>query len=185
MAIISAAEIIRMIITTAALGYIFSAFISKKSIYGVYKSISMEDIKLAALISAPAVILHEMAHKFVAMAFGISAEFFASYTGLALGVILKMFGSPFLVFIPGYVIISSANIIQSGIISFAGPFTNLLLWLSATVIVKYYHRLKNKHMLIIILTKKINGILFLFNMIPFGFFDGANVLSAVRFIIGI
>jgi Zn-dependent protease len=185
MAVISVIEIIRIIITTAALGYIFSAFIPKKSIYGIYKSISMDDIKLAALIAAPAVILHEMAHKFVAIAFGIHAEFFASYTGLALGVILKMFGSPFLVFIPGYVMISSANIIQSGIISFAGPFTNLLLWLFATLMLQYYHKLKNKHMLILALTKKINGILFLFNMIPFGFFDGAKVFSAVRFILGI
>lgn len=184
MAFITLAEIFRIVVMSLALGYIFSGFIPKKakSIMDYYKksrfSINWEDMKLAMIVTAPAVVLHEMGHKFVALALGYHAEFFASYLGLALGVFLKVVGSPFIIFIPGYVDIGQAPVVQAGIIALAGPIVNLLLWLTATIIVKTV-KVKRQTMLTLYLTKRINGILFLFNMIPIGFFDGGKVLQAL------
>jgi len=48
--------------------------------------LSWKDFKFAIIITAPAVILHELAHKFVAMAMGLTATFHAWYTGLGIGV---------------------------------------------------------------------------------------------------
>jgi len=183
MAFISLAEFSRIVVMTLALGYIFSGFVPTKrvNVLDYYRksrfSINWEDMKFAIIVTAPAVVLHELGHKFVAMALGYSAEFFTSYLGLALGVFLKVVGSPFIIFIPGYVSIGEAPILAVGIIALAGPMVNLLLWITATVMVKTM-KLGRKTLMILLLTKRINGILFLFNMIPLGIFDGAKVLQA-------
>lgn len=184
MAFITIAEIFRIVVMTLALGYIFSGFIPSKTknIMDYYKksrfAIDWESIKVAMIVTAPAVVFHELGHKFVALVTGYNAEFFASYLGLALGVFLKIIGSPFIVFIPGYVSIGNAPVVASGIIALAGPLVNLLLWVIATIIVKTTKQ-KGQKLTILLLTKRINGILFLFNMIPFGFFDGGKVLQAL------
>jgi Zn-dependent protease len=184
MAFITLIEIFRIAVMTLALGYIFSGFVpaQTKTIMDYYKKsrfgIDWDTMKLAMLVTAPAVVLHEMGHKFVALALGYHAEFFTSYIGLAIGVALKLIGSPFIIFIPGYVSIGNAPVVPSGIIALAGPLINLLLWLVATIIVKTT-KPKRQTLTALMLTKRINGILFLFNMIPFGFFDGGKVLQAV------
>lgn len=184
MAFITLTEIFRIIVMTLALGYIFSGFIPKTTVRNItdyYKksrfNVDWEEMKFAIIVTAPAVVLHEMGHKFTALALGYSAEFFTSYLGLALGVFLKVVGSPFIVFIPGYVSLGNTPVLQAGIIALAGPMVNLLLWLISTIIVKTTKLSKNT-MMILYLTKRINGILFLFNMIPVSFFDGAKVLQA-------
>ncbi len=170
---------------TLALGYIFSGFVPQRirSPMDYYKksrfSIDWEDMKLAIIVTAPAVVLHELGHKFTAMAMGYNAEFFTSYFGLAIGVFLKVVGSPFIIFIPGYVSIGEAPVVASGIIALAGPMVNLLLWVAATIIVKTAKIRSRKHMMALMLTKRINGTLFIFNMIPLGIFDGAKVLQAL------
>ena len=170
---ISLIEIVRMIIVTIGIGYIFSGFMRFPSMS------SYDSLKLSIYVAAPAVILHELMHKFVAIFLGLNAEFFASYPGLALGVFLKAIGSPFLILVPGYVSIPFTNPLDSAIVAFAGPFTNLLLWGIAYLILKYHNRLSTKQMTILSLTKRINIILFFFNMIPFGPFDGAKVFSGI------
>jgi Zn-dependent protease len=180
MPLITLMELFRIIVIMLALAYIFSIFIPKQRSPFDLRSFRFEDFKIAVLISAPAVILHELAHKFTAMFFGLDATFFASYFGLAIGVLLRAIHSPFLIIVPGYVQISTnATVAQTGIIAFAGPFVNLLLWLIPAYILKTAKKLKRKTVLVLYLTKKINMILFLFNMIPFGFFDGAKVFKAL------
>ena len=76
MVLITAQEIIDLAILTAALGYIFSGFIKRpRDILDYLRpSLAFDDIKYAAMIVAPAVILHELAHKGVGLFFGFSTK---------------------------------------------------------------------------------------------------------------
>lgn len=194
MALLSLVELFRLIVMTLALGYIFSAFMpqqlfGQRGIYHLLKAqaqgFDWEALKYAAIITAPAVVLHELGHKFVALAFGLSAEFFASYWGLGLGVFLKMVSAPFIIFIPGYVDIPyNVNPMITGVIALAGPMVNLFLWLSSSVYLKFFKPNK-KQMILAFLTKRVNMFLFIFNMLPFGFFDGAKVFRGLAYFISL
>lgn len=175
-------EVLRILLMTAAIGYIFSITIIRHETYDPLKpkkKFSWDGIKIGVLAAAPGVILHEMAHKFVALAYGLNAEFFASYIGLAIGIILKAVGSPFLIFIPGYVQISGGTPLQSAITAFAGPLMNGLLWLVSWYILRNYKNLSENTILVLTLNKRINGILFLFNLIPIPPFDGSKVAQGI------
>ncbi|MBS3108655.1 site-2 protease family protein [Candidatus Woesearchaeota archaeon] len=177
--IISLIEFFRLVVVTFALGYIFSSSIKlPKDIEDFYKGFDWGNIKIAVAIAAPAVLLHELGHKFTALAFGINAEFFASYLGLGIGVLLRLINSPLLLFVPGYVNIANATSVQSMIIAFMGPFMNLLLWIGAFLLLKYRHY-NAKASIILYATKRINMILFIFNMLPIPPFDGFKVLSGL------
>ncbi len=169
---ISFIEIVRLVIVTFAIGYIFSGFIRFPT------RSSYEAIKFSIYVAAPAVIIHELMHKFVAIFFGLNAEFFASYFGLAIGVFLKLINSPFIILVPGYVTIPLTTPLKSALIAFVGPFTNLVLWFIAILVLRLKN-LSRKQVLFLVLTKRINIILFIFNMIPFGPLDGAKVLNGI------
>ena len=176
MPIITIREIFDLIIMTMALGYILSGLGKQKTIESYLNPISAwDDIKFSMLVTAPGVILHELGHKFVALLLGLKAEFFASYFGLGLGVLLKLMSSPLLIFVPGYVSVSASTPLQSSITAFAGPFVNLLLWILGFLMLKYKKGMKRKEMFGWFLIKKVNMILFLFNMIPIPPFDGFQV----------
>ena len=171
-------ELLRIVVVTVAIGYIFSGFV-RYPLRSYTKKDNIENIKFSMLVAAPAVILHELAHKFVAISFGINAEFFANYFGLGIGVLLKLISSPFLILVPGYVSITEATINQRAIIAFSGPLMNLLLYGVATLLLMTKIRFSKKQLTFLSYAKRINIILFLFNMIPFGPFDGAKVFSAL------
>jgi len=75
-------------------------------------------------------------NKFVALGFGLSATFHASYFGLSLGVFLRLIHSPFIIFVPGFVSITGGTPLQYSIIAAAGPLMNLILWLGSALILK-------------------------------------------------
>ena len=83
MAIITLPEIVDIIVMTIAIGYIFSKFFRRTPQEGYdpltyyRKNVLWEDIKYGAIIAAPAVVLHELAHKFAAIGFGASATIHA------------------------------------------------------------------------------------------------------------
>lgn len=82
-------------------------------------------------------VLHELAHKYVAIHFGAKAEFFAWKQGLLLAVALAIFTNGAFVFAaPGavYVFGKRVSVKENGIISLAGPATNLLVALAAGLI---------------------------------------------------
>lgn len=192
--IFSIGELIDVVIMTIAVGFIFKDLFVQPHEEGfdplraVRESTffrTWKDMYFAILITAPAIIFHELAHKLVAIYFGLSATFHASYTFLALGVVLKLLHSPFLFFVPGYVSHALAGPVETMAIAFAGPGLNLALWISAsllcasTAIRKTYP----KALLVFYLTARINMFLFFFNMLPIPPFDGFAVFSSLYTIV--
>lgn len=178
MVLLSLNEIMYIVVLTLALGYIFSGFIQRpRSPFERVSAFNWKDIKYAAMVAAPAVILHEFGHKFVAMAFGLDATFHVYWFGLALGIVLKLVSAPFLILAPAYVSIPiTVTPLQGFLTAFAGPFVNLVLWLGSA----YYLKIGNlayKYMALIATSVKINKLLFIFNMIPFPPLDGYKVFT--------
>lgn len=188
MPLITAGEIIDLVLMTFFVGYIFSGIVPiRREKYDplLYykKRFDFEGLKFAIMATAPAIILHEMAHKFVALGFGLDAVFFAFYRNsftLLLGVltiISKLTGFGFMFFVPGFVGISgSGTHIQFALTAFAGPFVNLVLWLGSWYMLKNKKYRKN-HYLLLLLTNRINMFLFIFNILPIPGFDGYKVFA--------
>lgn len=186
--IFSLQEIIDVIIMTAAVGYIFhdvlGQVVHRKEDYDPLvhykKRFDFNSLKFAAMVAAPAIIIHELGHKFVAMYFGYTATFHAAYIWLLIGVLLKLMNFGFIFLVPAYVSYSGAvNPLQSSLIAFAGPFVNLALWLVPLIILKQNVRMKSATRTFLTLTSRINMFLFIFNMIPIPGFDGYHVFSGI------
>jgi len=114
-------------------------------------------------------LFHELAHKIIAQKYGCFAEFRADMTMLILALFMSFLGFVFAA--PGAVMIGGGHIDarRNGRISIAGPATNFVL---AVLFMTGNIFLPN-----IIFTYGffINAWLGLFNLIPFGFFDGAKI----------
>ncbi len=118
-------------------------------------------------------ILHELAHKFVAIKYGYWAEFRMWTQGLIFALITAYFGivfaAPGAVYIHGYHIKTSEN----GIISLAGPATNIFL---ALIFLSIFFISQNSLLsYIAILGVTVNSFLAVFNLIPFFIWDGAKI----------
>ena len=182
MALITLIEIINLIIVSVVIGYIFLGYVSlrPKTVYDMMnpRKFDWNNLKFATLVAAPGVVLHELAHKFVAMGYGANATFQIFPLGLALGVVLKLINSPFLIIAPGGVFIGGllGNDFAYRVTALAGPLVNLLLFVVAYLMLNYRKNLSRFEHSFWFLTKQINLILFIFNMLPFGPLDGAKVL---------
>ena len=175
MVLITITEVIYLLITTLVIGYIFSGFTTKFRGIDYFKKFNLSDFKLSILVAAPGIILHELSHKFVAMFFGLTAQFQIFTFGLILGTILKFFNSPLIILAPGYVgIAGNTTELAMTSIAFAGPLINLILWISAHYILKYKN-LRRKQAIFFLLTKEVNKWLFIFNMLPIPPLDGSKV----------
>jgi Zn-dependent protease len=188
MALITVQEIIDLVIMVAAIGFIFKdAFVIRGSTSEEYDPVAAykrsasflgEGFRNGIIVAAPAVVLHEAGHKITALMFGLEATFHAAYTWLGIGVVLKALNFPFIFFVPGYVTYSgTAEPIWRALIAFSGPAVNLGLFLFAVVALK--QGWLRKHTALLVMTKQINLFLFIFNMLPFGFFDGAHVVGGM------
>ncbi len=188
--VISFREVFDLLLMTAYLGYLFKDIFRRPVSQGYdplsqfKRGFNWEDFKFAIIVTAPAIVLHELAHKFVAMAFGLKATFFAFYHSsfslilATASIVMKLVGSPFIFIIPGYVGIEPTTPLKMAIIAFAGPFTNLVIWLGTAYLLKN-KQFSRKTTTILHITKRINMFLFFFNMIPIGFFDGAKVFGGL------
>ncbi|PIN76020.1 hypothetical protein COV18_01190 [Candidatus Woesearchaeota archaeon CG10_big_fil_rev_8_21_14_0_10_37_12] len=166
-------ELIDAIIMIVVVGFIFM------DIFKRHDTSAKEAFKFACLVTAPAIIFHELAHKFAAMFFGLQATFNAAYTWLGIGVVLKFISPGLIFFVPAYVSIhGQATPGASGLIAFAGPALNLVLFVASWAILKK-KKLKKKTFLILYVTKQINLFLFIFNMLPLPFFDGLKVYQGL------
>ena len=183
-------ELLDMVVMTGFVGFIFSDVFRKPRVvkdvvdlYEPYSRFRREDIGYAALVTAPAIILHELGHKFVAIAFGMQATFNAAYTWLLIGSVLKLMNFGLIFFVPAYVswnptAYSISHPWVGSLIAFAGPGVNLILWLGSALLLKR-KKLKRNLAHFLILTSKINMFFFIFNMIPLPFFDGFHVISGL------
>jgi Zn-dependent protease len=127
----------------------------------------------AVVIFALAFLLHELAHKFMAQRLGFWAEYRLNTWGLM--ITLFSFFSPFKLVAPGAVMIAGLMYGDDyGKISLSGPVTNiaqalvfLILWrMSPSEIIAYLAQLG----------VIINSSLALFNLLPFGVFDGVKIM---------
>src|SRR3989338_5471730 len=182
-------EIIDLLIMVGVIGFIFKDVLQPRVSVADYDplkdfrkktSFFSDGFKNAAIVAAPAIALHELGHKISAISFGLEATFHAAYTWLGIGLLLKVIGAPFIFFVPGFVSYSGAVVepLARALIAFSGPAVNLLLFLFATASIKR-RWFKSKYLPILVLTKQINLFLFIFNMLPFGFFDRAHVLQSL------
>lgn len=182
--IITIRELLDMIIMIVFVGYIFKDVFRRPLEYKdpldyYTKSKTRDNFKFAIMITAPAIILHELGHKFLAMSFGLQATFHAAYFWLFLGVLLKLLNFGFIFFVPAFVSYPAlSTAFQTSIIAFAGPFVNLVLWLGSSFAIKK-KLFKRKYLSILFLTSKINMFLFIFNMLPIPPFDGYHFFSSV------
>ena len=174
-------EIIDIIIMSIVLGVIFSdiARIFRSPYSYSEKGFDWDGFKFAVMATAPAIILHEFGHKFVAMAFGLNAVFNAAYGWLGFGMLLKILNTGLIFFVPAYVSITgnASPLVYSGV-AFVGPGVNLILWLGSGYILKK-NLVNKKYHSLLYLTKQINMLLFIFNMLPIPMFDGFKVYSGV------
>lgn len=125
-------------------------------------------------------VLHELAHKIVAQKYHCWAEFRSQDSMLVLAILLSITG--FIFAAPGAVMIMGRiNKEQNGKISAAGPATNLILAILFLMIA-----VGNLGILRIIgmYGFTINSWLALFNLIPFGNFDGIKILNWNKMVYG-
>jgi len=186
--ILSFKEIFDIIAMSLIVGFIFSDVL-KRFVYRAPESydplaarpgFDWKSLKFAALAVAPAIILHEFAHKFVAMWFGLQATFNAAYFWLFIGLMMKLMGTGFIFFVPAYVSISGTGIspLTYSIVAFAGPAMNAIIWLITALMLKK-NMVSRKYLPLVHITKKINMFLFIFNMLPIPGFDGFKVYSGL------
>lgn len=183
---ISFSEVIDMIIMTFAVGYIFmSSFRLSSQSYGIHYGFDWKAFRTACIVAAPALLLHELSHKFVALSYGFTAEFNAAYLFLGLGVLLAAMNSGFIFFVPAYVSIGCASVqcsispLQSALIAGAGPFMNLIIFAAAFAVLRSGMKMKKSTRIILYFTKQINLFLFVFNILPIPGFDGAKFFAGI------
>lgn len=185
MPLLTFSEIFDMIAMTAVVGYIFSDMFKKPAgddydpLTHFRAGFDIGNFKFAAMVTAPAIILHELGHKFVALGFGLEAQFQAAWLFLGLALLMKLMNFGFIFIVPAYVsILGRASPLEFGLIAFAGPFVNLILWLFAAFAVKK-HLFSKKYNIALLLTSRINMFLFIFNMLPIPGFDGSKVFMGI------
>ncbi|MBI2548165.1 metalloprotease [Candidatus Woesearchaeota archaeon] len=119
-------------------------------------------------------LLHELAHKIVAQRFGCEAVFKADYKMLMVTILLSFFGVVFAA--PGGVFITGhLKKREHGLISAAGPVTNIILACLFLSLSAVGFSASGKHILLV--ASLINSWLALFNLLPFWTFDGAKVIQ--------
>ncbi len=128
-------------------------------------------------------VLHELAHKYVAIQFGGYAEFKMWVQGLIFALLTSLIGLVFVA--PGAVYIYAPKVtkMQNALISLAGPLTNLILALVFSALGLVFP-LSTGGMDIWFFASKINIWLGLFNMIPIFPLDGSKIFDWNVFVWG-
>ena len=146
--------------------------------FGFYKAVIISSLTVGI-----AFIFHELAHKIVAQHYGCYAEFRAFNTMLILALVMSFTGIVFAA--PGAVMISGpVGTKRNGKISMAGPMANLLLAF-IFLILQFTTGFKLTYGRITNFPAAINTWIALFNLIPFGNFDGKKILRWNRLIYGV
>jgi Zn-dependent protease len=130
-------------------------------------AISLLSLAILSIAFTLSFLLHELAHKFSAQHFNLWAEFRVTMQG-ALITLISMF-LPFKLISPGAVMIAGTGTRETvGKTAIAGPVTNLILSAVCIMIAAAGQEL-------FWFIAFINALLAVFNLIPFGIFDGLKV----------
>ncbi|MGB9635421.1 MAG: site-2 protease family protein [Candidatus Micrarchaeia archaeon] len=171
-------------IVIAMLVISFAILVAQIGLFGLFKYSIVEIAKqLGVLIIAVGLgfILHEMAHKFVAQRYGAVAGFRMWPLGLFMCLVFAiLFG--IVLAAPGAVYIYGERITrkQNGLISLAGPLTNLvlaLIFLSLLPFAVAYSGPKSTLSEIALIGYSVNGLLALFNLLPVPPLDGSKIIA--------
>ena len=115
-------------------------------------------------------LLHEMGHKIVAQQYGLFAEFRSFDPMLLLAIFFSFFG--FILAAPGAVMINGrVSVEQNGKISLAGPLVNVIL------AILFFVALQFTNLYAFRIGFAINALLAVFNLLPFGNFDGRKLFA--------
>jgi Zn-dependent protease len=136
-------------------------------------------LPIALFTAGIGIILHELAHKFVAKRYGYHAEFRSNDQMLLMSILISFLGVVFLA--PGAVFFSAHYIDarRNGIISLSGPLTNILLAILCVPLI-----LTGLPIISLLgqIGMQINAWLAMFNLIPFMGIDGEKVLAWNRYV---
>lgn len=159
--------IISMLVITLVFAYLFSG----RNFQVLYSSVI---IPVTFIAVGMGFVLHELAHKFVAIRYGFWAEYRLWIEGLFLALISAALGFVFAA--PGAVYIHGEYISkeQNGKISLAGPATNIILGGLFFLLIYYFSSVPILGALGL-LGFTVNSFLALFNLIPFSILDGAKI----------
>jgi len=159
--------IISMLVITLVFAYLFSG----RNFQVLYSSVI---IPITFIAVGLGFVLHELAHKFVAIRYGFWAEYRLWIEGLFLALISAALGFVFAA--PGAVYIHGEYISkeQNGKISLAGPATNIILGGLFFLLIYYFSSVPILGALGL-LGFTVNSFLALFNLIPFSILDGAKI----------
>ncbi len=181
----TAREVRDIIISMLAIAIIFASLISGSNIRNFnLNALNTFIILIPALLISVGLgfVLHELAHKFVAVRYGFYAEFRMWFQGLILAFIMAftlgfVFVAPGAVYIHGNYISKEEN----GKISIAGPLVNIVIALFFFSLLPFVNHNPTTIPEFIISNLIwfgfiINSILAAFNLIPLGVFDGAKII---------
>jgi Zn-dependent protease len=176
----SSQEIQDLLVAWLALGVAFALFFAgggQRAIAGIVEGGVVGPLLLSLLTAGVGFLLHEVAHKVVAVRYGQIAEFRADYGMLFLAVVSALAG--FIFAAPGAVHHRGRlTPREHGLIALAGPATNVVL---AVVFLPLFFvgALLGSPFLSLAGSRglMINLFLAAFNMLPFGPLDGKTVLG--------
>ena len=135
---------------------------------------------LSSITVGMAFLLHEMGHKIVAQRYGCWAEFRANTFMLFLAIIMSFFG--FIFVAPGAVIIQGhVTRERNGKISLMGPLTNIILGFLFFIVMSFSFGIVQQ---VAYYGTLINAWIAIFNLLPFGNFDGVKILRWNKLIYG-
>ena len=164
------------LIISLAFAFVFSGIsLLNGKIFGIFSAEFLIFFILSLFTAGLGFLLHELGHKFAAQHYGCVAEFRAFdqmlYLALGLAVLVGfIFAAPGAVFISGQITRK-----ENGIVSAAGPLVNFVLATLFFVLGIFYTNLGGISQLFLSVGWQINLWLGLFNMIPFGNFDGVKI----------
>lgn len=182
------AETRDLIIATLVLGFLFS--IALKNFEVTTSSSIFVNFITAIAIVAPALILHEIAHKFVAQKYGCKANYALWPIGAVMAVLITLLTGGRVIFAAlgavmiattystrlGYRFVGLSNE-ELGKIAWSGPVVNIAIALFSFFLISFAPLFFETVIMI-------NLIIALFNMIPFPPLDGSKIIGWSWFVWG-